>query len=226
MLLRCIHGFSGQLGRGKATLVQGQWCTQGNQVEPHKLREDVALEVSCSLSLCGDLLNIERLKWLAGSGLIVFVCCTAAPFFIAVAAARTIDQSDQVRQRSKAREAEATNSSGYYKKWINEDVVYIITREERDVFLKLKTDEEREQFIEQFWFRRNPNPNSSANEYKEEHYRRLQYEKEKFSYDGKPGWVMDRRMVYIKYGQPGSIDHHDGGSYDRTAAEGGGNTIA
>src|SRR6185437_10971687 len=59
-----------------------------------------------------------------------------------------------------------------YRKWLSEDVSYIITDEERAAFKRLQTDEEREQFIEQFWLRRDPTPDTIENEYKEEHYRR------------------------------------------------------
>src|SRR5437867_13315696 len=63
----------------------------------------------------------------------------------------------------------------YYEKWLNQDVVYIITDDERAVFSKLQTPEEKDAFIEQFWSRRAPNRNSDWNEYKEEHYRRIAY---------------------------------------------------
>jgi TonB family protein len=88
-------------------------------------------------------------------------------------------------------------------KWLNEDVVYIITDEERDAFLHLKTDEEREQFIKQFWERRNPIPGSADNKFKDEHYRRIAYANEHFSTpSGKPGWQTDRGHIYIVYGPP------------------------
>src|SRR3974390_2946158 len=68
-----------------------------------------------------------------------------------------------------------------YKKWLDEEVVYIITDEERKVFKNLSTDEEREQFIEQFWLRRDPTPDTVENEYKEEHYRRIAYANERYA---------------------------------------------
>ena len=73
----------------------------------------------------------------------------------------------------------------YFRKWLEEDAVYIITGEERAVFENLTTAEEKEQFIEQFWFRRDPDPKSSANEFKEEHYRRIAYANERY-FAGKP----------------------------------------
>ncbi|MFY9607262.1 MAG: GWxTD domain-containing protein [Blastocatellia bacterium] len=111
-----------------------------------------------------------------------------------------------------------------YKKWMDEDVSYIITEEERKAFKVLKTDEERDQFIEQFWVRRDPDPDTLENEYKEEYYLRIQYANEKFS-SGIPGWKTDRGRIYVKFGKPDQVESHpSGGSYQRPAYEGGGNT--
>ena len=111
-----------------------------------------------------------------------------------------------------------------YKKWLNEDVVYIITDEERTAFHRLNTDEEREQFIEQFWLRRDPTPDTIENEFKEEHYRRIAYANERYA-SGIPGWKADRGRIYITYGPPDEIDSHpSGGSYQRPMEEGGGET--
>lgn len=112
----------------------------------------------------------------------------------------------------------------HFKKWLEEDVVYIITGEERDAFQHLNTDEEREQFIEQFWLRRDPTTHTIENEYREEHYRRIAYANERFA-SGKPGWRTDRGRVYIAWGPPDEIESHpSGGSYVRPTAEGGGTT--
>jgi len=95
-----------------------------------------------------------------------------------------------------------------YRKWLNEDVAYIITDAERAAFKNLQTDAEREQFIEQFWKRRDPTPDTERNEFKEEHYRRIAYANEHFS-AGIPGWKTDRGRIYITYGPPDEIeDHH------------------
>jgi len=111
-----------------------------------------------------------------------------------------------------------------YKKWLNEDVSYIITDEERSAFNKLQTDEEREQFIEQFWLRRDPSPDTEENEFKEEHYRRIAYANERFA-SGIPGWKTDRGRIYITFGPPDEIeDHSSGGFYERPPEEGGGET--
>jgi GWxTD domain-containing protein len=111
-----------------------------------------------------------------------------------------------------------------WKKWLNEDVTYIITDEERKAFKQFNTDEEREQFVEQFWLRRDPTPDTVENEYKEEHYRRIAYANEHFA-SGAPGWKMDRGRIYITFGPPDEIDSHpSGGTYERPTAEGGGET--
>jgi GWxTD domain-containing protein len=111
-----------------------------------------------------------------------------------------------------------------YKKWLNEEVIYIITDEERKAFGGLKTDEERQQFIEQFWLRRDPTPDTEENEYREEHYRRIAYTNDQFA-SGIPGWKTDRGMIYIKYGPPDEREEHpSGGTYDRPIEEGGGTT--
>ena len=90
------------------------------------------------------------------------------------------------------------------QKWMNEDVVYIITQEERTAFQRLNTDEEREQFVEQFWLRRDPTPDTVENEFKQEHYRRIAYANQHFG-AATPGWKSDRGMVYITLGPPDSL---------------------
>lgn len=111
-----------------------------------------------------------------------------------------------------------------YRTWLNEDVVYIISPEERTSFLQLETNEEREQFIEQFWLRRSSNPDLPDNDFKEEHYRRIAYANEHFA-SGIPGWKTDRGRIYIIWGKPDEIESHPtGGTYDRPMEEGGGST--
>jgi len=111
-----------------------------------------------------------------------------------------------------------------YKKWLDEDVRWIITDEERAAFKQLSNDEERDQFIEAFWQRRDPTPDTVENEFKEEHYRRIAYANEHFP-AGIPGWKTDRGRIYIVYGPPDEIDSHpSGGTYDRPMEEGGGTT--
>jgi GWxTD domain-containing protein len=100
-----------------------------------------------------------------------------------------------------------------YEKWVNEDVAYIITPEERSAFNRLATDEERAQFIEQFWTRRDPTPGTVENEFKEEHYRRIAYANERYASDI-PGWKTDRGRFYITYGPPNEIEAHPQQSYE------------
>jgi len=96
-----------------------------------------------------------------------------------------------------------------YERWLNEDVVYIITAEERAAFLQLTTDDEREKFVEQFWLRRDPTPGTARNEFKEEHYRRISYANDHFGYPDRAGWRSDRGSTYIQYGPPNEIDDHE-----------------
>jgi GWxTD domain-containing protein len=111
-----------------------------------------------------------------------------------------------------------------YKKWLDEDVRWIITDEERSAFMQLSNDEERDQFIEAFWARRDPTPDTPENEFKEDHYRRIAYANEHFA-AGIPGWKTDRGRIYIMYGPADEIESHpSGGTYDRPMEEGGGST--
>src|SRR5712671_2230018 len=111
-----------------------------------------------------------------------------------------------------------------YKQWLSEDVIYIISPEERTAFLQLSTSEEREQFIEQFWLRRSSNPDLPENDFKEEHYRRIAYANEHYA-SGIPGWKTDRGRMYIMWGPADEVESHPtGGTYDRPMEEGGGST--
>ena len=111
-----------------------------------------------------------------------------------------------------------------YRKWLTEDVGYIITDEERTAFKRMTTDDERQNFIEGFWLRRDPTPDSAENEFKEEHYRRIAYANERYA-SGIPGWKTDRGRIYITFGPPAEIESHpSGGSYERPYEEGGGTT--
>jgi GWxTD domain-containing protein len=128
------------------------------------------------------------------------------------------------REKQISQKALRQELKGAYKTWLNQDVTYIISDEERKAFKTLSNDEERDAFIENFWQRRNPNPDSPDNEFREEHYRRIAYANEHFS-AGKPGWKTDRGRIYIMHGAPDSIDAHPaGGNYQRPMEEGGGST--
>ena len=111
-----------------------------------------------------------------------------------------------------------------YKDWLEKDVTYVITDEERRAFKKLATDDERERFIEEFWRRRDPDPDTDENEFKEEYYERIAYANEHFA-SGIPGWKSDRGRIWIMYGKPDERETHpSGGNYERPSNEGGGNT--
>ena len=127
----------------------------------------------------------------------------------------------QKKENAKALKQELSKT---YKKWLDEDVRYIISDEERKAFKQLSNDEERDQFIEAFWQRRDPTPDTEENEFKEEHYRRIEYANEHFA-AGLPGWKTDRGRIYIMYGAADEIDRiPTGGTYERPIEEGGGDT--
>ena len=128
------------------------------------------------------------------------------------------------KQRKKNERSLKQELRGPYKKWLDEDVAWIITDEERQTFRQLSNDEERDQFIEAFWQRRDPTPDTEENEYKEDHYARIAYANEHFA-AGIPGWKTDRGRIYIVYGKPDEIESHpSGGTYERPMEEGGGST--
>jgi GWxTD domain-containing protein len=134
----------------------------------------------------------------------------------------TAKQAAKLKQRKDKELFKELNPQ--YKKWLDEDVIYIISSEERSAFVHLQTNEEREQFIEAFWQRRNPDPDSPENTFKEEHYRRIAYANEHYA-SGIPGWKADRGRIYIIWGPPDEVQSHPtGGSYDRPPEEGGGET--
>ncbi|MDQ1409205.1 MAG: hypothetical protein QOJ41_940 [Acidobacteriaceae bacterium] len=134
-------------------------------------------------------------------------------------ARQSLDKAQKKKIRKTLKELDTP-----YKQWLNEDVVYIISPQERNAFGQLATNEEREQFIEQFWLRRSTNPDLPDNEFKEEHYRRIAYANEHYA-SGIPGWKTDRGHMYIVWGPPDEIESHPtGGTYDRPMEEGGGST--
>ncbi|MGH9535239.1 MAG: GWxTD domain-containing protein [Terriglobales bacterium] len=135
-------------------------------------------------------------------------------------------QKPQVTAKQRAQQAKKLQQElgGYYKKWLNGVVSYIISPEERKAFSQLKTNEERDQFIEAFWARRNPNPGTLYNSYKEQFYRRVAYANAHFA-AGVAGWHTDRGRIYIVFGPPTEITSHpSGGTYERPMDEGGGET--
>lgn len=148
----------------------------------------------------------------------------AAAVLACLANGPLVAQNKQAKEKDKAsKAARQEERKDYYQKWLNEDAVYLITEEERSVFSKLTTDEEKEQFIEQFWHRRDPDYTTAVNEFKEEHYRRIAYANERFA-SGSPGWLTDRGRIYIIHGPPDGIETNPGGPYFRKPEEGGGMT--
>jgi GWxTD domain-containing protein len=128
------------------------------------------------------------------------------------------------KERYQSQKALRQELKGTYKTWLNQEVTYIISDDERKAFMTLSNDEERDAFIEAFWQRRNANPDSPENEFREEHYRRIQYANDHFA-AGKPGWKTDRGHIYISFGKPDDIESHpSGGTYQRPQDEGGGTT--
>jgi GWxTD domain-containing protein len=173
---------------------------------------------------------MRRIWWTCWTSLPVLVCFVS----LSSKSARAQDQQPTQNQSApakpqspKARKQQArklAKESAPYNTWLTEEAIYIITKEERDAFLRLTTNEEREQFIEEFWRRRNPDPDSPDNAAREEHYRRIAYANERFS-SGIPGWKTDRGRIYILWGPPDEIDSHPaGGIYDRPPEQGGGTT--
>src|SRR6266481_5718339 len=131
-------------------------------------------------------------------------------------------QSDKETNRKMRRTLKELDSA--YRQFLTEDVTYIISPDERNAFLQLDTNEEREQFIEQFWLRRSSNPDLPENDFKEEHYRRIAYANEHYA-SGIPGWKTDRGRMYIMWGPADEVESHPtGGTYDRPMEEGGGST--
>src|SRR5271156_3199849 len=133
--------------------------------------------------------------------------------------AQKLDKEQKKKMKKTLKELDTP-----YKQWLSEDVIYIISPAERQSFLQLETNEEREQFIEQFWLRRSATPDLPDNDFKEEHYRRIAYANEHFA-SGIPGWKTDRGRMYIMWGPADEVESHPtGGTYDRPMDEGGGST--
>ncbi len=158
--------------------------------------------------------------FLGAAALLLAADKKAAPAEQRETVAKPMSEKQRRRQEERLRKELETP----FRKWLNEDVTYIITDEERTAWKRLATDEEREQFVEQFWLRRDPSPDTQENEYREEHYRRIAYANERFA-SGIPGWKSDRGRIYITFGPADEVESHpSGGSYERPFEEGGGTT--
>jgi GWxTD domain-containing protein len=108
-------------------------------------------------------------------------------------------------QKKKVIVCDQPSDAAAYKKWIERDAAYIVTKEEKEAYLKLETNAERQQFIDNFWLRRDPTPATERNEFQEEHYERIAYANEHFA-SGIPGWMTDRGRIYINYGKPDRVE--------------------
>jgi GWxTD domain-containing protein len=102
-----------------------------------------------------------------------------------------------------------------YKKWLEEDVRWIISDKERADFKQLSSDKQRDDFVIAFWERRNPTPAAQHNQFKEQHYQRLAYANTHFA-ESAPGWKTDRGRIYILFGPPDKVVHALSGSVRRT----------
>src|SRR5512144_1806127 len=131
------------------------------------------------MAMKGDVRLFEKI---AGVAMVLVLSAGVIPSVLAQE--KTSDKSEG-KDRNERKKKEELKS--VYKNWLDQDVSYIITDEERKAFKALKTDEERDQFIEQFWLRRDPDPDTPENEYKEQYWERVQYANEKFT-SGVPGW--------------------------------------
>jgi GWxTD domain-containing protein len=160
----------------------------------------------------------------AGFTFSAFIVCGPAIYSQEASASGPPQKTQSERQHKKQQRKLRDELGDSLIHVIEEDMIYILTPEERDAFYRLGTNEEREQYIEIIWQRHSPNPDSSVNEFKEEHYRRIAYANEHFS-SGIPGWKTDRGHIYIVWGPPDEIDSHPtGGTYDRPMWQGGGST--
>lgn len=163
-----------------------------------------------------DVCLFERI---VGVAMMLVLSAGIIPSVLAQEKSQDKNQGKDRNERKKKEELKSV-----YKNWLEQDVSYIITDEERKAFKALKTDEERDQFIENFWLRRDPDPDTPENEYKEQYFERIQYANEKFS-SGIPGWRTDRGRIYIMFGKPDELESHpSGGAYERPSWEGGGST--
>lgn len=129
------------------------------------------------------------------------------------------------RRPKPAEPGGASQLEAPHRDWLQEDVKYLIAPEECRAFFRLATDEERDRFIESFWARRDPTPDTRRNEFKDEHYRRIAYSNDLFR-SSRPGWRTDRGRSYILLGPPYEIESHPSGGEYRPPGQDGGFTSA
>jgi len=156
----------------------------------------------------------RKLSAPAGARVIAAMALAALPLVYVICAIRPVAAQTPESVAHSAPDAVAANVCGgspAYAKWLNEDVAYIITNEERVAITHLHAAPECAMFVEQFWLRRDPTPDTAANEFKEEHYRRIAYASQRFASNHAAGWQTDRGRIYITYGPPDEIESHPHG---------------
>jgi GWxTD domain-containing protein len=164
---------------------------------------------------------MSKVKLVSNFALTLLALCVFAAVGLAQGGDDKNKPSDDISKNARNVKPEIKDA---YKKWLNNDVPYIITGAEKKAFLALQTDEERENFIENFWRRRDPDPDTEENEFREQYYERIAYANEHYT-SGIPGWKSDRGRIYITWGKPDEVESHpSGGAYDRPSYEGGGST--
>ncbi len=170
-----------------------------NRLQQHRPAHEAAVAATG-----GSLMKrIKRLLYPKGPSGIWAPALAAVVFLASSAVALAAWQANPVTEQTNAK------IESPWQKWLNEDVVYIISDQEKAAFERLKTDDERQMFVDQFWARRDPTPGTSENKFKQEHYRRIAYANRHFqTASGTPGWRTDRGHMYIVYGPPDEIDSH------------------
>jgi len=119
--------------------------------------------------------------------------------------AALVAQTRQTRMQARGDSHAQSDLKTAYQKWLDEDVAYIITAQEARAFVSLKSDAEREQFIEAFWQRRDPDPDTTENESRAQHYERIAHANQNFGFNDLAGWRTDRGRIYIMYGKPDQV---------------------
>jgi GWxTD domain-containing protein len=145
--------------------------------------------------------------------LAILMCCT--PFVHS----QDVPEGEARRQAIRDSIRKFDHSDSPYKAWLRQDVVWIISDEERVAFKRLENDAERDQFIDAFWARRDPTPGTFENEFKDEHYRRIVYANDHFG-SLIPGWKSDRGRMYIMFGPPDEIESYPTGRVEERTPEG------
>jgi GWxTD domain-containing protein len=139
-----------------------------------------------------SLISKNRMKTISLSSALFFLLLTCS-FFLFV--------SSSCRLYNLEKKLDPVNAEFLSK------VRYIITRKERKIFLELP-DSEKEKFKEEFWERRDPDPETEENEFKMEYFTRLEKADELFMGEGRPGWLTDRGRIYILFGPPEYRETH------------------